>query len=49
MRVDVRLSPVSAATSAMPEYMYVARTAWPTGFGLIDDLGCGLVVVEPRG
>ena len=21
----------SAATSAMPEYMYIARTAWPTG------------------
>ena len=40
-------SPVSAATSAMPEYMYVARTAWPDRLGLIDDRSVRLVVVEP--
>ena len=32
-------SPVSAATSAMPEYMYVARTAWPTALRCEIDPG----------
>ena len=39
----------SAATSAIPEYMYIARTAWPTGSVWSITGACAWLYSRPRG
>ena len=41
-------SPVRAATSAIPAYMYMARTAWPTGSVCSTARTCAWLYSSPR-